>query len=136
VSREVAIDVRWRDIDHYGHVNNAVYLNFLEEARDRLVAELFGDEVAWDFVVARIEIDFRAEVTQEDGPLAVRCEVASIGRSSLRTHELVRRADGVVAAESTTVVVPREPGRARSRPLTPRERRVLEAEVARGGVEA
>jgi acyl-CoA thioester hydrolase len=136
VSREVKIEVRWRDIDHYGHVNNAVYLNFLEEARDRLIVELFGEEAAWDFVVARIEIDFRAQVTQGDGPVTVRCEVAGIGTSSLRTTEQIRRADGVLAAGSVTVVVPREPDRARSRPLTPEERQVLEAEIDRDGPNA
>jgi acyl-CoA thioester hydrolase len=129
VSREVSIDVRWRDIDHYGHVNNAVYLNFLEEARDRLMSDLFGDG-AWDFVVARVEIDFRSEVTQDDGPVTVRCSVADIGRSSLRTAETIRKADGVLAAEAASVVVPRETGVPRSRPLTPSERATLEAAMA------
>ena len=31
---EKRIEIRWRDLDAYGHVNNAVYLNYLEEARD------------------------------------------------------------------------------------------------------
>jgi len=38
----VSLRIRWRDIDNYGHVNNAVYLNYLEECRDRLVEDLFG----------------------------------------------------------------------------------------------
>ena len=37
---EVQITVRWSDMDAYGHVNNGVYLNYLEEARDRLAGEL------------------------------------------------------------------------------------------------
>ena len=37
---EITIKVRWRDMDAYGHVNNAVYLNYLEECRDRMVETL------------------------------------------------------------------------------------------------
>ncbi len=129
MSSEVSIAVRWRDIDHYGHVNNAVYLNYLEEARDRLISDLFGEQGAWDFVVARVEIDFRSEVTQDDGPVRVRCSVADIGTSSLRTTETVHKADGVLAAEAAAVVVPREAGVPRSRKLTPQERATLEAAV-------
>ena len=56
---EVTITIRWRDVDNYGHVNNAVYLNYLEECRDRMVEELFGADEAWDFVLAQVAIDFR-----------------------------------------------------------------------------
>ena len=34
---ELPMRIRWRDVDSYGHVNNAVYLTYLEEARDRWV---------------------------------------------------------------------------------------------------
>ena len=56
---EVTITIRWRDVDNYGHVNNAVYLTYLEECRDRLMESLFGTEEAWDFVLARVAIDYR-----------------------------------------------------------------------------
>ena len=36
---EERIAIRWRDVDNYGHVNNAVYLTYLEEARDAWVRE-------------------------------------------------------------------------------------------------
>jgi len=41
---EVTIPIRWRDVDNYGHVNNAVYLTYLEEACDLwgpMYADLF-----------------------------------------------------------------------------------------------
>ncbi len=34
---QVNIRVRWADMDAYRHVNNAIYLNYLEEARDRVM---------------------------------------------------------------------------------------------------
>ena len=122
---EVAIAIRWRDIDNYGHVNNAVYLNYLEECRDRLVEELLGTEEAWDFVLAHVGIDFRSEIIQADGEVLVRCEVAGFGRSSVRTRERIEKRDGTVSAEAEAVIVPRlrDGG---SRPLTEREREILQ----------
>jgi acyl-CoA thioester hydrolase len=126
---EVNVHIRWRDIDNYGHVNNAVYLNYLEECRDRLVEDLFGSADSWDFVLAHVGIDFRAELTQADGEAVVRCEVAGFGRSSVRTRERIEKRDGTVAAEAESVIVPRAPGGETSRPLTDREREILERAV-------
>ena len=57
----------------------------------------------------------------------VRCRLASIGRSSVRTREEIVKADGTIAAEAEAVVVPRDPDADRSRPLTDRERALLQA---------
>jgi len=126
---EVRLSIRWRDLDAYGHVNNAVYLNYLEECRDRMVEDLFGVDGGWDFVLARVEIDFRSEVTQRDQDVIARCWVASVGRSSVRTREEIRKLDGTVAAEAGSVIVPRDPGGSGSRPLSPAERAVLVAAI-------
>jgi acyl-CoA thioester hydrolase len=128
---ERRIQIRWRDMDAYGHVNNGVYLNFLEEARDRWVQEVFGPVAdTWDFVLARVAIDFRSELKQEDGEIVVGCRLDGFGRSSIRTREEIRKADGTVSAEAESVVVPRDPATGRSRPLTDEERAVLEAELS------
>ena len=117
-------------MDSYGHVNNAVYLNYLEEGRDRLVESLFGSDDAWDFVLAHVGIDFRSELTQADGEVIVRCEVSSVGRSSIHTRERIEKRDGTVAAEAEAVIVPRAAGQQSSRPLTDEERAVLQAAIA------
>jgi acyl-CoA thioester hydrolase len=129
--REVRIPLRWRDIDAYAHVNNAVYLNFLEEARDRWVQDVLGGVAdTWDFVLARVAIDFRNELRQDDGEIVVRCRLDGIGRASVRTREEIVKTDGTVAAEAESVVVPRDPATGRSRPLTVEERAALDAELA------
>jgi acyl-CoA thioester hydrolase len=128
---EVTITIRWRDIDDYGHVNNAVYLTYLEEARDRLIEGLFHTQ-AWDFVLARIEIDYRSSLTQGDGTVTVRSQIESFGNASVRTRERIGRADGSLAAEAKAVIVPRDPQEARSRALTTAEREILQAEVDAG----
>jgi acyl-CoA thioester hydrolase len=129
---EKRIEIRWRDVDAYGHVNNAVYLNYLEEARDAWVQAVLGavSGSTWDFVLARVEIDFRAELTQDDGAVVVRCTLDRIGNSSVGTREMVRKQDGTISAEARSVVVARDPGTGRSRPLTDAEREALEAERA------
>jgi acyl-CoA thioester hydrolase len=126
------IEIRWRDVDAYGHVNNAVYLNYLEEARDAWVQAVLGavSGSTWDFVLARVEIDFRAELTQDDGAVIVRCTLDRIGNSSVGTREEVRKQDGTISAEARSIVVARDPGTGRSRPLTDAEREALEAERA------
>lgn len=126
---EVRLRIRWRDIDSYGHVNNAVYLNYLEECRDRMVEELFGAHEAWDFVLAHVGIDFRNELTQADGEVVVRCEVAGFGRSSIRTRERIEKIDGTLAAEAESVIVPRSPDEPTSRALSDDERVVLQRAV-------
>ena len=127
---EKRIELRWRDIDAYGHVNNAVYLNFLEEARDAWVERVLSPVTGntWDFVLARVAIDFKAELTLSDGAVLVRCALDGVGRSSIRTREEVRKLDGAISAIAGSVIVPRDPGTGGSRPLTDAERAALEAE--------
>ena len=129
---EISIRIRWRDVDFYGHVNNAVYLNYLEECRDRLVDDLFGTDEAWDFVLARVAIDYRSELTQADGEVRVRCGVLGFGTSSVRTWERVEKRDGSLAAEAGSVIVPRDPVQGRSRPLTDAEKAILQVDIDAG----
>jgi|SRR4051794_22435864 acyl-CoA thioester hydrolase len=130
---EVRVPVRWRDMDAYGHVNNATYLTYLEECRDALVQRLLGRlGDGWDFVLARVAIDYRRQVAQSDGEVVVRCGVASVGRSSIRTREEIRTREGVVCAEAESVIVPVVPGEGRSRPLTEDERRALSPDASGG----
>ena len=128
MSCEIQIAIRWRDNDAYGHVNNAVYLTYLEECRDRLVGELFGDQ-SWDFVLAHVGIDYRHQLTQADERVTVRCAVASFGNASVRTIERITMMDGTLAAEAESVIVPRDAAAAASRPLTASERVTLQAAI-------
>jgi acyl-CoA thioester hydrolase len=128
---ERRIPIRWSDLDAYGHVNNAVYLNYLEEARDAWVEETLGRAGdTWDFVLARVAIDFRQELTQDDREVVVRCRLGSVGRSSVRTVEEIVKLDGTVSAVAESVIVPRDPATGRSRPLSDEERVALEARLA------
>jgi acyl-CoA thioester hydrolase len=115
-------------MDAYQHVNNAIYLNYLEEARDSLMVSLFGPE-ALDFVLAHVDIDFRSEVTQDDGEVTVSSRVVGFGTSSVRSREVVHKRDGTLCSEGGAVVVPRDAVTGRSRPLTEAEIALISAEL-------
>lgn len=130
---EKQIEIRWRDVDAYRHVNNAVYATYLEECRDELVERLLaGVGDIWDYVLARVAIDFRRELTQEDDRVVVASAVEHVGRSSIRLREEVRTLDGELAAAAEAVLVARDPATGRSRPLADAERAAFES-ARRGG---
>lgn len=121
---EKEIEIRWRDLDPYGHVNHAVYLTYLEEVRDEWLIAAVGED-ALGYVVARVEIDYRRELTQENDRIRARCRLESLGTSSVRTVEDLVTADGDTAAEAKAVLVACDEHH-RPRPLTHEERTVLE----------
>ena len=127
---EIRIKIRWRDMDAYGHVNNAVYLNYLEECRDAWAQSVLGGVAdVWDFVLVHVGIDYRSQLTQDDAEILVRCRLDSFGTSSVRTREEIVKRDGSVSAEAESVIVPRDPEAPRSRPLTAKEREILQREL-------
>ena len=131
---ERRIAIRWRDMDAYGHVNNAVYLTYLEECRDAWAQSVLGGvSDTWDFVLAHVGIDYRRQLTQDDGEVIVRCRIAGYGRSSVRTVEEILLADGTASANAESVIVPRDPQTLRARPLTDEERAILNEELAKNG---
>jgi acyl-CoA thioester hydrolase len=127
---EKQIEIRWRDQDAYGHVNNAVYLTYLEEVRDEWLERALGDTGdAWSYVTARVAIDFRRELTQDDDAIVARLWLTRIGTSSLTTREEIVTVAGELAAEAEAVLVARDPESGRSRPLSDPERAALEHEL-------
>ena len=127
---ELPMRIRWRDVDSYGHVNNAVYLTYLEEARDRWVEETLPGT---NFVIVRIAIDYRRELALADEEVTVTCRGTGYGTSSIRTAEQVIANAGWVAADSASVVVSHDAVGRRSRSLTADERARLDAAIEADG---
>ena len=89
--------VRFRDCDAMGHVNNAVYSTYLEEARIGVLGDLV------DFILARVEIDFRSELRAgEDVEVRTRCP--RVGTKSFDLEHVIS-ANGRVVAEAKSVLV-------------------------------
>jgi acyl-CoA thioester hydrolase len=128
---EKEIEIRWKDLDVYGHVNNAVYLTYLEEGRDEWLGIVLDDPgEVWGYVLARVAIDYKRELDLSDDRVLARCRLGHIGTSSVRTVEEVVTLDGDVAASAEAVLVARDRDSGRSRPLTERERAAFERALA------
>lgn len=125
---EKRVEIRWSDVDAYQHVNNAVYATYLEECRDGWLERVLGDDGAlWDYVLARVAIDFRREIGLDEEAVLARVTLVRIGTSSLTLREEIRLLDGTLAAEAESVIVARDRETGRSRPLSEAERAALEA---------
>ncbi|WP_293265682.1 acyl-CoA thioesterase [Neptunomonas sp.] len=80
------IPVRWGDMDAYGHVNNAMYMRYLEEARVQLLAKMGAtmDGSGIDPVVINVGCTFMSPVVYP-ATLRIDCYVSEPGRSSFMT---------------------------------------------------
>jgi acyl-CoA thioester hydrolase len=114
------IEIRWRDMDAFKHVNNSVYLTYLEEARDEWFLAVLGNGLLLnDFVLARCAVDYRSPLTQADGDVDVELRCTRVGRSSVTTAERVMAvSDARVVAEAEAVLVHYDWQTGKSRPLT------------------
>jgi acyl-CoA thioester hydrolase len=124
VEVRVHIEVRWRDLDMLGHLNQAVYHEFLEEGRAELFERLgrIGD---FAFVLARVELDYRHEVRRDHEAVDVLVRPVSVGRSSVVVEHEIVLPDGTVAAAGSSVLVAWDPAGRRSRRFTDDERAKL-----------
>ena len=123
--------VRWRDLDSLGHVNSAVFLTYLDEGRvGWLAAVLGGGFDAAQYVVARVELNYRAEIPLGTQYVETYHAVSLVGRSSVTLDERVATPDGTIVADGRTVLVMWEPVAHHSRPLSPQEHGALAAILA------
>lgn len=109
-SFEVEIPVRYRDLDTYGHVNNATYATYLEEARIAYFEAVLGlEQEARGMLVVSMSIDFEAPI--EARAVTVGLGITHVGDTSF-TFEYTVVADGrtVATAESVQVAYDVEAG--------------------------
>ena len=120
-SLAVPVEVRFRDMDSMGHVNNAVYLTYFENARIAYWRAVPGvrSRRNLDYILARAECDFRSPVTLDD-ELFCHIRVAWFGRTSFAFEFLLRdERTGRVAAEGRTVQVMYDYAARKAEPLDP-----------------
>ena len=114
------LEVRFRDCDSMGHVNNAVYLTYLEQtrfhhwraagiAKEAIMSQAAspgasaGEDVP-GVIVARVEIDYRRAAKFGD-VLRIDVGVAAIGRTSFTyEYEIVDQAGALIASAKTVIV--------------------------------
>lgn len=101
------IDLRFNDVDGLGHVNNAIYLTFLEHARMKFFTEVAGSrsEKDFPFIIAHAAIDYKAPIKM-GGHVEVKMWTSRIGGKSWDFDYEVRDAkSGVLYATAKTVQV-------------------------------
>jgi acyl-CoA thioester hydrolase len=110
--------VRWDDIDAFGHVNNAKYLTYIQEAR-------FLWSPLLEMVVAKAEVDYLMPIYVGGRFYDITLWVEQIGNSSFTLGYEVIGDNGVVHAKVKTVQVAVSMETKKSRPLTDSEREFL-----------
>lgn len=122
------VHVRWDDLDAFGHINNAKYLTYVQEARADFT--WFTRQAAgktpllFDMVVARAEVDYIEPIY--DGGMDIDCQIwiTRIGNASFEMeYEIIHK--GVIRARVKTTQVAVSVETKRSRPLTDEEREFL-----------
>ncbi|WP_330330463.1 acyl-CoA thioesterase [Streptomyces sp. NBC_00536] len=127
--------LRWSDMDSFGHVNNVVFLRYLEEARIDFMFRLAPGEGSESFtggsVVARHEIDYKLPLVHRHEPVLIESWVTRIGAASLTIgYEVKDVAEGdqpeKVYVRASTVVVPYNLAEGRPRRITAEEKHFLQ----------
>jgi acyl-CoA thioester hydrolase len=119
--------VRFDDLDSYGHVNNVMLADYLQEARIDLVHRHLADPSTpheWA-VVGHQAIEYLRPISRLTAPVAIEMWVTWVGTSSYHLAYEVRDGDALLAT-ATTAMVAYDVDTAQARPLTGRERAVLE----------
>lgn len=122
------LDVRFRDCDSQGHVNNAVYFTYLEQCRLTFWRVLTGGEASpfARVIVARAECDYRAPAFFGD-PIEIGMNVDAIGRSSfVLAYEMTNLQSGRCLAQAKTVMVTYDYDAGKPVPVPERTRELLE----------
>ena len=125
---KVTVEVPYGDIDAMGHLNNVVYLRYLESARQKYWLTMRGSTDFWDidFVVARTEIDYVSSVAMGE-LLEIDVRVSRMGNSSFDFSYSVRGGDGRLVAEAKTTQVCFDWGQRSKKPLSAERRCEIEA---------
>lgn len=123
------IQMRFRDIDGMGHVNNAVYLSYAELARTQFYMQVAKkrslDEI--DFILAHVDIDFESQAVWGD-QIQVAVWPSKIGTSSFTlSYDISEKRTGRILARAKSVLVTYDYEKKRSKLIPPDFRKVLEA---------
>ncbi len=115
------VKVEWRDLDAAGHVNNAVYLSYMESARIAAYFSLTGGVRApdLDIILASASVDFRSAATFGDD-LIVEVRPGKVGETSFTlAYRIVETKSTRLIAEGSSVCVAYDYAAGAKKPLSP-----------------
>ena len=102
----VPVELRFADLDAYGHVNNAVYFTLLETARTKLFHDRFIEfmEQSLLFLVVKAECEYKLPIELKD-VVIITLEMARVGNSSFDIDYVLHNGNGKVFGLAKTVMV-------------------------------
>ncbi len=122
------LHVRFSDVDVYGHVNNVMYFEYLQEARIQLMARLAeglpgAESATLQMVVAQTDVDYKRPILFRPEPYDVWSAIERVGRTSWTVVSEIVSGDEVFArARVVCVFFDPATGRAAEPPEEYRER--------------
>lgn len=99
-------EIRFADIDAMGHVNNAVYFSYFEQARIHMFRHLIGDKWDWNtdgILVAHNEIDYKRPILLSD-KIEIRTLCSRVGEKSFTIAYEVKCGEEICATGSSVLV--------------------------------
>ncbi|MFS3127852.1 acyl-CoA thioesterase [Nocardioides sp. Bht2] len=99
------LQVRFSDVDAYGHVNNVKYFEYFQEARIGYITHVAhdGSDIGVQFVVAQCDVDYKTPILFRGEPYVVQSWVSHVGRSSFVMESVIL--DGDVMLSRARVVM-------------------------------
>lgn len=121
MTHQTTIDVRFNEIDPYGHVNHSVYVTYFEVARTKALVDCgiplhVMAERGYQLVITRIDVRYRGAAELGD-QLVVETEIGEARRASSTWDQRILRGDQVLVEAAVTAGVTD----ARGRPTKPPE---------------
>jgi len=99
------VEIRWADLDGFGHASHRAYIDFLEEARNAFLDAAVGPEQRPTLAIRRLALDYLAQVTQADDRVRIVVRIESVSADQVTTAEEVYSAvDGRLAVRATCVL--------------------------------
>jgi acyl-CoA thioester hydrolase len=124
-------ELRFGDLDFWGHLNQSAYHELLGESRVRFFRAANDGELM-DYILRRVELDHLAEISDRDRFAEVRTTVSAIGDKSVTLGHEVIRPDGTTAAQGVSIMVAFDREARAARSVTPDERRRFETAAPAG----
>ena len=121
MSDSVDVEIRWSDVDAYGHVHHIALVAIAEHGRSRWLDSVMGGDDTWPYAIVRLAFDYRAQARFEDHFVRCQFRVARVGKSSVTLSETFSTRDGTVIAECEAVIVAWDQPNATTKPLEPGE---------------
>jgi len=132
-TRPVDVEIRWSDVDAFGHVSHMAFVAIAEHARSRWLDGILGVAPAtWPYIVAHLDLDFHSPVSFTDRFVRCGFRPRRVGTSSVRLDEQIAAPDGRCVVRATSVIVAWDAERSAKRPLSAEEIETLRGLAADG----